>query len=55
VFAVDWASVAGAGAFVGGIIVGAFLTIRLTRLVWEHAVRAGRRLEDDEDTRRPPT
>jgi hypothetical protein len=51
VLAVDWASVAGAGAFVGGIIVGAILTIRLTRLVWEHAVRAGRRLEDGDPDR----
>jgi len=48
VFAVDWTSVAGAGAFVAGIVVGSILTIRLTRLVWESAVRARRDVDEPE-------
>ena len=44
--AVDWTAIAGAGAFVAGIVVGAILTIRLTRLIWESAVRARRDVDE---------
>jgi len=46
---VDWTTAAAAGAFVAGIVFGSVMTIRLTRAVWDGAVRARRDLEDDTD------
>lgn len=45
----EWSDAAAAGAgFVAGAIVGAVLTVWLTRAVWDSAFRARRRLEDDD-------
>jgi len=38
----DWAVVTAAGAFVVGLLTGALLAVRLTRVVWDGAVRARR-------------
>jgi hypothetical protein len=46
---VDWAVATAAGAFVVGLLTGALLAVRLTRVVWDGAVRARRALEDDPD------
>lgn len=53
-FALDWAAIAGAGAFTAGIVVGAILTIRLTRLIWDSAVRARSDTEREDEAPRPP-
>jgi hypothetical protein len=50
----DWSTAAAAGAFVAGGIVGAFLAVRLTRIVWDGAVRARRDLEDGPGDANPP-
>ena len=47
----DWTVASAAGAFVVGVVVGAVLAVRLTRVVWESAVRARR---NDEESERAP-
>jgi len=49
VFASDWNAVTMAGAFVVGLLAGALLAVRLTRVVWDGAVRARRDADGGRD------